>query len=171
MDGKDSLDNKSDVFSEELSKIPEATWENMGWPIISQIPTSVYQKLVESSRGNQQIFWKEVLKPANFFAGEWKDTEIPQTIFIIHTPDQRNPTMFKAITTQKGQLIEDPTNMLNYIHHGLPCEQRGNGEYPTCDNFWTFYDQLSPQEQDKYPIPDKGFRKNFVKTHILNSDV
>lgn len=74
--------------------------------------------------------------------------------------------IFKAITTAEKFLIEDPENMINYQHHGKPCEMRGGGIYPTTD-FWDFYDEIRDEKlQERYPIPDTQSREKFIKENF-----
>ncbi len=149
-----------------LVSIPESAWESARWPVISYAPTSLFRKYSEGD-DKQNEFWKQVLNPDNFLNPNSETSFNPSSdfLFIIHS--FRNPNgddlEYKAITTPAESFVEDPSNLIVYGIHGFPCENRGGGEYPTLNDFWKdFYDRLSENDKDRYPIPGKEFRKNFV---------
>lgn len=155
-----------------LKAIPEQDWINARWPIISYAPFKLLDNYYQEN-SNPYVFWKQVLDPKNFINPEMDTAFDPKKhfLFAIHSFEDKNgeETKFKAITTTPKSFIEEPWNMINYKHHGFPCENRGGGEYPTLNDFWKdFYDGLSEDDKDRYPIPGKEFRKKLILKKYFN---
>ncbi len=172
----ESTDISTEISSSEvltaLSSISESEWEAASWPAIAYVPRATYFRFDEDPNiDNRQDFWKTVLNSDNFLNPNTGDKYKPKEhmLFIVHSFSDRNgqESVFKAITTSPKSLIEDPGNMINYRHHGQPCEIRSKQIYPTL-NFWEFYDNLSLVEQNKYAIPTKEVRKRSIKLGYLN---
>ena len=155
-----------DVLS-SIKSISDSDWESAHYPIISYAPRKLLGSEYQKDGKNNLEFWKEVLNPEHFLniKDSTKYNAIQDFLFILHTFKNSNgeEIIVKTITTTPELFIEDPGNMINYSRHGFPCENRGGGEYPTLNNFWKdFYDRLSPNDMDKYPIPTKDWRKRQI---------
>lgn len=165
-----SLENKEMTVEKVVNSIESISsqdWENANYPIISFAPRKLLHTEYEKEGSNSLDFWKEVLNPDHFLNIEnvTKYDTKEDFIFIIHTfKDAKGEEIIvKAITTTPELFIEDSGNMINYGMHGFPCENRGGGEYPTLKDFWKdFYDRLSSNDMDIYPIPTKDWRKGKI---------
>ncbi len=122
----------------------------------------------------KEIAWQSEreFQKRNFFGKRFLILKIlynseDHALYILHSflkPGEKD-VVFKAITTTPKSLLKNPTHMINYIHHGRPCENRSRGvsSYPTCSDFWKdFYDKLSEKKQDIYPMPSSPWREKFI---------
>ena len=158
-------------IEKSVTNISKADFESAGWPIISSASKQSFYCLGEEGdvTGAKMKFWEEVLNPKNFLTSRGSTFDPNKDfLFIIHSfPDDRNrDSIFKAVTTHPDEFIKDPRNMIRYDLHGRVCENRSSGSYPTC-NFWDFYNNLTEEKQNNYPIPDKNWRKNFILTKVI----
>lgn len=157
----------------QLKSLSESDWKNANWPILTYIPNINY--ICATIRGDSKdilAFWSNVFNPENFVkpSNIHKYDPKKHTLFILHSFKDRegNEDTFKAITTSDATISEDCVNSINYNYHGMPCENRGKSPYPTC-NFWNdFHDQLSEEDQNKYPIPVRSWREKYIKENFLN---
>ena len=169
--GTESEISSTDVIT-ALNSISQTEWESADWPLVVSVPKGIYYKFEEHPEiDNKQAFWKEVLNPENFVNPNSGDRYKPKEhiLFIFHSFSDRNgqESIIKAITTSPKSLVEDPGNMINYRHHGQPCEIRSKQIYPTYD-FWDFYDNLSREDQNIYAIPSKESRKQVILNRFFN---
>ncbi len=157
-----------------LEGVSQREWEDANWPIITAIPKGVYHQLDESTLDIdfKQKFFEEVFNQENFLYPDSEKRYEPQMdiLFVLHSFNNREgeERIFKAITTSPKSIVQDPSHLIDYRHHGQPCEVRSRQLYPTCD-FWDFYDNLPLNMQDNYPIPSKEWRKGFVLKRYFNS--
>jgi len=160
---------KLDSVESALGTISQTELQQNKYPIIVAISNKTFQEYNEAKSNID--FWKEVFNPRNFiYPGSGIFDENTDRLFIIHSFNNKDggDTIFKAITTRPKDFISDPVNYINYQLHGQPCELRSSGRYPTKD-FWEFYDDLLPKEQNNYPIPDTNWRQNFYKENFTSS--
>lgn len=160
------IETTKETVYKALDSIPESAWESARWPVISYASTELFRKYSQEE-DKQNEFWKQVLNPENFLYPNSEANFDPKKhfLFIIHSFRNENgeDLTYKAITTPAKSFIEDPSNLIVYGIHGFPCENRGGGEYPTLNDFWKdFYDRLSEDDQNRYPIVGKEYRKNFI---------
>lgn len=153
-----------------LNEIPIKSWEGAGYPILTSAPKHLYYKENENQDVSNE-FWKEIFNPRRFLLpnSSLRVDLKNDFIFILHSfnNEKGDDVKFKAVTTSVESFIEDPSNMIVYGIHGFPCENRGGGEYPTINDFWKdFYDKLSIEDQDRYPICDKLYRKNLIQNKM-----
>lgn len=148
-----------------LGSISEKEWEEAGWPVVSH--TS--KRLFASFNGNsdyEEEFWKEVLNPDNYITPNRENGYSPENdfLFIVHTfkNNDGEESIVKVVTTTKEMLEKYPSYIINYKFHGIPCEGKTGGSYPSCDFWKDFYDNLTEEEMEKYPIPSMAWRKKFV---------
>lgn len=167
----EEFENKEREVSKEkvfkaLESIPEPAWERASWPVISYAPKELFDKYSQGKDNNNE-FWKQVLNPESFLypLSEANFDSQKHFLFIVHSfPNKQGRDLTcKAITTPAESFVEDPSNLIVYGIHGFPCENRGGGEYPTINDFWKdFYDRLSEDDKDIYPIVGREYRKNFI---------
>jgi len=174
MDNENIEREESEVTAQEvlnsIEGISELDWENAKWPVISYASRNLLERSYQNST-NGAIFWKEVLNPDHFINIQESTKYNPKTdfIFLIHSfkDSKGEEIVFKTVTTTPESFVQDPGNMINYGIHGFPCENRGGGEYPTLKDFWKeFYDRLSQDDMDRYPIPTLDWRKKGIKSWI-----
>lgn len=157
--------SKEDVY-DAIFSISKRALEVANWPVVSFVSKEVFDSFNEG-QDSSDLFWKHVLDPKNFLNSNERTTYDVDSdvLFVLHSfKDLKGQdTIFKAITTSPKIFVRDPEIMINYRHHGQPCENRSKGFYPTLKDFWSdFYDRLSQKEQDMYPIPDRNWRKSFL---------
>ena len=60
--------------------------------------------------------------------------------------------------------------MINYKTHGEPCEKRsrGNSFYPEIKFWEDFHDKIPEERQDRFPIPARNFRRDFILKKYFN---
>lgn len=156
-----------------LESISQSNWKEANWPIITAIPKEKYFQYDEEvlDIDTKQKFLEEVFNQDNFIYPDSKKRYDPKNdlLFVLHSFNDREgkETIFKAITTSPQGIVNDPVHLINYRYHGQPCEVRSKQLYPTID-FWGFYDRLSIDIQDNYPIPSKEWRKKFVLKKFYN---
>ena len=157
----------SDI-EKSLKTLSEDSWERANWPLITFVSKDVASYRYEESR-DMMPFWKEAFNPKHFIYPNSRasyDSE-KHMLFVLHSfskPGEKDVT-FKAISTTPKSLLKNPEHMINYIHHGKPCEDRSRGvsSYPTCSDFWEdFYDKVSETKQNTFPMPSSAWRKKFV---------
>lgn len=153
-----------------LQEISEADWADAGWPIVSVVPRQIFSQY-DQDESKRTRFWEYALDQNHFLSPETVLLKEPDNyfFFILHSSKDTKglDTQFKAVTTAHTDLVDDPSHIINYRYHGGPCENRGGGTYPVCD-FWSFHDQLTPEKQDQYQIPDTNWRKDFISKKILH---
>ncbi len=160
---RDEEITSKDIYN-TIDTIPSSEWRDAGYPVISYVKRGIYQQYIENI-DSPTPFWQEVLNSEHFINYQ-KSREYDPNIhilFVLHSFPNRDgeDVIFKAITTTDRSFVENPEHMINYRYHGKPCELRSKTEYPTLNNFWSdFYDKLSYEEQDKYVIPDRNWRKH-----------
>ncbi len=157
--------SKEDVFN-AISSISQRALEAANWPVVSFAPKEIFDSFNEG-QDSSNLFWKHVLDSKNFLnSNEQTAYDVNDDIlFVLHSfkNDKGRESMIKVITTSAKSFVKDPEIMINYKHHGQPCENRSKGSYPILKDFWSdFYDKLSEQEQDMYRIPDKNWRKYLL---------
>lgn len=168
----ESNSNETEITREDvflaIQSIPDSDWQGANFPIISYASRKLLDLEYQKEDMNNLEFWKAVLNPEHFLNTQNSTKYDPKQdfLFIIHTfkDIKGEETIVKTITTTPELFIEDPANMIYYSRHGFPCENRGGGQYPTLNNFWSdFYDRISPNDMDRYPIPTKDWRKKYLK--------
>ena len=150
-------DDNKDIGIEDLelslSNLTEKDWEEANWPVISFASKQSSEDFGKSSEDNTH-FWEQVLNPKNFITPQGGSTydNDRDILFVVHSFKDRNnkdnESIFKAITTTLEDMLKDPKHLINYQHHGLPCETRSRGiggkggSYPTCDFWKDFQDNI-----------------------------
>lgn len=153
----------------KLGSLTEFDWRKVNWPIVVSIPREKYQKMLDGRYDDSLDFWREIFNSDNFVRPGKYDTD-GKIIFVLHSFKNRDgeEEIFKAVSTPSHMFEEDIANVLNYDVHGKPCELRSRVEYPTC-NFWSdFYDNLKPEEQERYPIPSRVLREKYIRGNFLS---
>lgn len=166
-------DARSDVsdISVMLTSLTEQDWQEANYPIVSFAPKKTLTNYLSGNSKRKDTFWKEVFNPEHYLTAGSSCGYNPETdfIFILHSfPNEGGQDCrLKAVTTTHSSILENPQVMINYKYHGKPCENRSNSSYPECDFWIDFYDRLSSEDKDIYPIPDTNWRKNFIMKNIL----
>lgn len=168
---KESFEGKS--VEELLGSISEKEWEEAGWPVVSHTSKVLFASF-NSNSDYTEDFWKEVLKPENYVTPNGNsgyDSE-KDFLFVLHSfkNDDGEESIIKVITTTKEMLEKYSAYVINYKFHGIPCEGKTGGSYPSCDFWKDFYDNLTDEEMDKYPIPTMEWRKKFVLREYFKKD-
>jgi hypothetical protein len=157
------------TIGKALEQISEKELSEANYPVITKVPRKIFSDFNE---GKKKIeFWKEIFNTDNFVKiGDETPVKSEDIYFVLHSEKdaQDQDTRFTAVTTEAKAFLSDPNYMINYQYHGKPCERRIHGQYPNI-YFWDFYDQLSLEEQEKYPIPDRNWRENFYKKQKPNT--
>ena len=163
-------------ISDALSSLSVKQWENINYPVVTHVGSSIFQTLNKENTGvdDKITFWKEAFNP-EYFIHPTSQNEFNiqnDVLLVLHSfpSEQGTDSFFRAITTDPKYLIASPLVYLDYNWHGKPCEIKSKSLYPSID-FWDFLDNICNPEQDNYPIPDTGYRKNFVKKFFFTEDV
>jgi hypothetical protein len=156
------------TIGEALQQISEKELSEANYPVITKTSRKIFSNFNEGK--NKTEFWKEIFNTDNFVKiGDRTPIKSEDIYFVLHSEESApRKVRFIAVTTEAKAFLSDPNHMINYQYHGKPCEGRSHGQYPSV-YFWDFYDQLSLEEQEKYPIPDKNWRKNFYQKQKLNT--
>lgn len=164
--------NEGSHLDTSLTSLSEKDWESADWPVVSFVPKAL------CDNSENIAFWGQVLNKKNFIIPGEENRYNPENdvLFILHSfKDEKGmECIFKAITTSVDFFVNDPKYAIDYRYHGQPCEARSRNiggraaRYPTC-NFWTdFYDNLSKDKQEEYPIPTEESRKRFILKNYFN---
>jgi len=158
------------TIGEALQQISEKELSEANYPVITKTSRKIFSDFNAGGNKIKLEFWKEIFNTNNFIKIGDKTPIKPEDIYLVLHSEESVPrkVRFIAVTTEAKAFLSDPNNMINYQYHGKPCEERSCGQYPNI-YFWDFYDQLSLEEQERYPIPDKNWRKNFYQKQKLNT--
>lgn len=160
---KFETEESRDIY-EVFSQVSLRDLERAEYPLLTYASKKLFVSQDEDPFQHKVEFWKELFERERFFRRDGTPNGYnprEHFLFVLHSFDSPEGLVFKAITTDLSLFMDDSGNMINYDHHGRPCEQRGQGSYPTVLFWKEFYDMLSEDDMDKYPVPDRNWRKAF----------
>ncbi len=152
-----------------LSSISVETWKAANWPVVTYSSKASFNRMSGNEvtrEDDRQEFWCQIFDSKRFFSSKRDNGYDPKKhfLFVLHSfRGQGGDTLFKAVTTSEKFLFDNEEYIINYNHHGRPCENRGGGSYPTYD----FYDETKNGNLlNRSPIPDTEWREKFVKENF-----